>query len=55
MDKETIIREGLVGKPFEARVIDEQLRARVLYFKQVLAQKNKSKFVKKIRIGRINV
>lgn len=48
MNKEIIIREGLVTRPFEAKLISDELRARVKYFQKLLSQKrnNKSKISK---------
>lgn len=43
MDREAIIRQELVKKPFEARLIDEELRERVAFFKKLLNQTKKSK------------
>lgn len=54
MNKETIISEGLFIKPFEARVIDDKLRAKVQYFQKLLIQQRKNKSIKKIKIGSIN-
>lgn len=52
MNEEVILKEGLVKKPFEARLADEDLKARVQYFQKLLNLKHKNKTVK--RIGRIN-
>lgn len=50
MNTETIIRQGLVTRPFEARLASEELRAKVKYFQKILSLKhNKSK----PKIGRI--
>lgn len=52
MNKEAIIiRQGLVIKPFEARLASEELKARVKFFQKILNQsRNKSK----LRICKIN-
>lgn len=39
MNNETIIRECVVQRPFEARIISNELRDRVQYFKNLLNQK----------------
>lgn len=36
---ETIIKQGQVQRPFEARVVSNELRARVEKFKQILKEK----------------
>ena len=48
MNREIITREGLVKKPFEARVIDEDLRNRVIFFKKLLSQKRALKVNNKV-------
>lgn len=54
MNSETILREGIVIKPFEARLADEELRAKVRFFKKLLAQKSKQKSIGHIKI-KLNV
>lgn len=45
MSKDTKVREGLVIKPFEARIASNELKARVIFFQKYLKQKsNKPKF-----------
>ena len=43
-DRELILREGQVVRPFEARLISEELRERVAYFKFILEQQKLNKF-----------
>lgn len=54
MNKEIIISEGLIIKPFEARVADDKLRAKVQYFQKLLKQQQKIKLVRKIKIRSFN-
>lgn len=56
MNKEDIIKEGIVTRPFEVRIISDELRARVLYFQNLLHEKrieNQSKNKKSRRINKI--
>lgn len=53
---EIIVRESIVKRPFEARLISDELRAKVKYFQELLEQKrNKSKICKKYKKRPINV
>lgn len=47
MDIEFIISENKIVRPFESRVISEQLRAKVKYFQKLLAQKRNRKSYEK--------
>lgn len=48
INEELILRQGQVVRPFEARLISEELRARVEYFKLLLEKKSvKSRLSKK--------
>lgn len=49
MNREPILREGTVIRPFEARIISEELRERVQIFKRILEQKTKNKLIGKTR------
>lgn len=46
MNKEQIIQQGKVLRPFEARIVSDELRDRVIYFQNLLNQK---RFYSKIR------
>lgn len=52
MNKDSIINEGLVKRPFEATIISDELRARVQYFQKLLNQKRKLRATRKIIIKR---
>lgn len=56
MNGKIIQREGQVTRPFEARLISNELRVRVLYFQKLLREKSlRTKSIsKKFKIGRIN-
>lgn len=41
--KDQIIKKNTPVRPFEARLIDEELKAKVLYFQILLAEKSKPK------------
>lgn len=49
MNREPILREGIVIRPFEARIISEELRERVQISKRILEQKQKIKLIGKPR------
>lgn len=50
MNPQTKISEGLVTRPFEARLISDELRAKVIYFQKYLnLKRNKAK----IAVGKI--
>lgn len=38
-NSETILRQGIVVRPFEARVVSDELRARVQHFQNLLHKK----------------
>lgn len=46
MNKEVIIKQGTVTRPFEARIVSEELRERVQFFQKLLTQKSKSIVIK---------
>lgn len=46
MNKEVIHKEGIIVRPFEARLISEELRKRVQFFKAILDQERKIKSIK---------
>lgn len=54
MDREAIIKQGLVVRPFEARLIDDELRAKVEYFKKLLTQKRQKKLFRKLKRKSMN-
>lgn len=54
MDRNQILREGLVIKPFEARTISKELKLRVEYFQKLLKQKNNLESVRKTQIRSIH-
>lgn len=49
MNTEISHSEGLVTKPFEAKVASCELRIRVEYFKKLLSQKRVKKTIRKIK------
>lgn len=54
MNKENIIREGIITRPFEVRAVSDELRARVLYFQNLLQEKRIKNQSKNRKIRRIN-
>lgn len=50
MNREIILKEGQVKRPFEAGIISNELRERVEFFRNLLKNKNlKSKLSRKIK------
>lgn len=50
MNREIILKEGQVKRPFEARIISNELRARVEFFRNLLKNKNlKPRLSRKIK------
>lgn len=56
MNREVILRESPVTRPFEARLISNELRSKVIYFQKLLTEKRlNSKLVsKKFKIKSID-
>lgn len=54
MDRETTIKQDLIVRPFEARLVDDKLRAKVEYFQKLLAQKREKKLFRKTKRRSIN-
>lgn len=48
MNNEVTIKQNIVQRPFEARLISDELRARVIYFQKLLNKKRSKSTVEKI-------